>query len=137
MSTVKVTANDKGQVVIPSVNNPEFGYIRVEQTSSSMEGGWLRKSTKSALIRGKVADLNDLGYTAGKSIAGKIIIKESHVAAFEGQDCKINPTTKAPVLSGGQKVYRDAFYTSDLNAQDVLLASDTVAVSAPAMKLNA
>jgi len=78
MTNVIVTANDAGQVIVRSENNSEWGHIRVEQTSMTVDSnGFGKKSKRSALIPGLVEDLAEFGFTANQSIPGKVIIKES------------------------------------------------------------
>jgi hypothetical protein len=53
MSTTKVTvtSDEFGNVINISPNNPEYGYVRIEQTVSQInDGGWLRLS-KNATAR--------------------------------------------------------------------------------------
>ena len=52
---VTVSANEAGQVVVASKNNPEFGYVRLTQDASKIVGGWLRPKTLSTLISGSGA----------------------------------------------------------------------------------
>lgn len=130
MSQVKVTAKD-GQVAIQSVNNPEYGYIRVEQTVTTMENGWLRKSNRSALIRGNYEDLVSLGYREGQTLPGKIVVLESTTPFSPNQQPKVNPQTGEELTVNGSPIYRDAVYTTDMSKTDVMLAHDRVTVDAP------
>lgn len=125
MSKVLVTANELGLVVIPSSNNPEYGYIRVEQTQTGIVNGWLTPKTRSALIRGKVADLQMLGWKAGMPLDGKIVIKESHTPTNPNnldQDLKLAGDSGIPCTFDDQPIYRSAFYTTDMEEKDVLIA---------------
>src|SRR6185503_19469074 len=119
MATVKVTSKE-GKIVIPSENKPEFGYLRVEAKNTSFEKGWLKNETRSALISGKVADLNALGLKEGQAIAGKIYVKESLTPFSPNQEPKINPQTKETITHGGQPVYRDSIFTADMSKADEL-----------------
>ena len=122
-SPVTVTANDQGQVVVPS-SNPEFGYVRVEQTATSFSGGWLRKEKRSALIRGKVEDLQSLNFKAVQTLPGKIQVIESLTPTNPNnvnQDMKVNPDNQEPLVVDGQPIYRTASYVQDVNAADVLI----------------
>lgn len=122
-NNVKVTAKE-GKIFIASTKNPEFGYFRVESSNTSMENGWIQTSTRSALIRGKMADLTKLNLKEGQELAGKIIIKESNTPSYDGQPSKINPSTGEEMTHNGNPVYRESFFTTDANAQDELLAND-------------
>lgn len=128
---VRVTAKE-GQVVVPSENKPEFGYIRVEQEATSFDdNGWLRKGLRSALIRGRVEDLETLEYSEGQKLQGKIIIKESTKAPYDGAEPKINPQTGEILTKDDKPIYREAFYTLNPEHQDELISHDTVEESTP------
>lgn len=120
MSTVKVTAKDKA-VVIASTNNPEYGYIRVESVESIFSNGWVREQKRSALVKGKVADLAKLNWKEGQSLPGKIVVIESTKEPYAGAQPKINPSTAEVMKFQGAAIYRDAIYTTDMSAQDILL----------------
>ena len=50
-SKVRVTADVNGNVIGVSLNNPEYGYVRVEQSVTQIsEAGWLKPVKRSALI---------------------------------------------------------------------------------------
>jgi hypothetical protein len=128
MSKVTVTANDEGQVIVPS-KNPEFGYIRVEQKSSRMVNGWVRPENKSALIKGAVEDLKALGYHQGQTLEGKIVIVESLEpvnADDPKQGIKMSGDNGIACTFEGQPIYREAYYTEDMEATDTLIAHDNV-----------
>lgn len=127
-NTVKVTAKD-GKVVIPSTNKPDYGYIRVETTQTSMENGFVSTKKASALIRGKVEELKALNFKEGQSLSGKIFHKES-TESYDGQEAKINPKTGEVITHNGMPIYRESFFTADLSKQDELLAGDKAEVTA-------
>jgi hypothetical protein len=77
-SKVTVTADAAGNVVVPSMNNPEYGYVRVEQVKTIFDDkGFVARKPISAIINGTVSDLKSLGWTKNQVLDGKIIIKES------------------------------------------------------------
>lgn len=133
MSQVTVTAKD-GQVVVPSTNNPDYGYIRVEQTknifTNSSGRTWLRQIKLSALILGEVEQLRLMGYRAGQTLPGQIVIRESLDATNPEnpmQDIKINPDTKEVLMLDGQKIYRTSIYTENPNEQyDILVQHNEI-----------
>ncbi len=45
MNKVKVVADEFGNVVRVSTNNPEYASIRVEQSTFSFSKGWMRKKS--------------------------------------------------------------------------------------------
>ena len=71
MNKVTVAADKNGNVIGISPNNPEYGWIRVEQNARVInDRGWLRNSKRSALIKGKVEDLLAANYRDGEEITG-------------------------------------------------------------------
>lgn len=123
---VTVVASAEGVVARPNPNNPEFGHIRVSQTAHVMENGFARKTSRTALINGKLADLREMGLKAGEELEGKIIVKES-LTPFNKEnpdgDLKLAGESKVPCTIGGQPIYRKSFYVTD-NSVDELIAHD-------------
>jgi len=128
MSKVKVAADKNGNIVGVSQNNPEYGWIRVEQIATQInDQGWLRHAKRSALIKGKVEDLIACSYREGSEIQGKIIVVES----FEpfnpinpDKDLKIAGETGIICRVDDQPIYRQTFFTQNLNAVDELIMHD-------------
>ena len=126
-----------GAVITVSTNNPEYGTIRLDEETIQFQNNFMNKSRRSVFIRGKVADLESLGYKAKQALAGKIIKRESFEPFYEGQEPKMNPTTQEVVLKDNKPVYLEFIYTLDAKAQDVWVESseedlDPVAESAQA-----
>lgn len=128
MSKVKVTADANGNVIGVSQNNPEYGYIRVEQQAIQInDQGWLRNSKRSALIKGKMTDLLETGYREGTELPGKIVVVES-LTPFNPEnpdrDLKIAGSTGIVCRVEDQPIYRQSFYTTNPNAFDELITHD-------------
>jgi hypothetical protein len=124
---VTVTANAAGQVVNISKNNPEYGYIRVAQSRTSMEGGWVRTRSLSALISGKVEELKALGLTNGASLPGKIVVSESLTPFNEDapeKDYKVAGDTGIVCSFEGTPICRKTMYTDSIEATDTLIEHD-------------
>lgn len=122
MSKATVTADKTGNVIGVSQNNPEYGYLRVEQETTQInDQGWLRKVKRGALIKGLVQDLIDCNYKAGDQITGKIVVRES-LTPFNpnnpDRDLKIAGTTGVICRIDDQPIYRQTFFTNDLEAND-------------------
>jgi len=122
---VTVAADKNGNVIGVSTNNPEYGYLRVEQTTTQInDEGWLRNVKRSALIKGKVEDLMGTGYKEGTQIPGKIVVRES-LEPFNpvnpDRDLKIAGDTGVICRIDDQPIYRQTFFTSNLNAFDELI----------------
>ena len=131
MNKVTVAANKDGNIIGISENNPEFGYIRVEQNAPVInEKGWLRFSKRSSLIKGKVEDLLQCNYKAGQEIQGRIVVVES-LTAFNTEnpdrDLKIAGETGVVCSIDDQPIYRQSFFTTNVDAQDELITHDNVA----------
>jgi len=121
---VKVIAHpETGAVITVSKNNSQYGTIRLDSENVSLEGGFMNKSKRTAFIRGKVSDLQSLGYKAGQTLGGKIMKKESFSPFYEGQRPKINPSNGEIILTNGEETFLDYTYTSDANAADVWVGS--------------
>jgi hypothetical protein len=124
-SKVRVTADENGTVIGVSQNNPEYGYVRVEQVVTQInDDGWLRLVKRSALLKGKVDDLIEVGYKEGQELNGKIIVKES----FEpfnpenpDRDLKIAGDTGITCRVDDMPIYRQTFYTFNESATDELI----------------
>lgn len=125
MNKVTVAADKNGNVIGISPNNPEYGWIRVEQNARVInDRGWLRNAKRSALIKGKVEDLVDSAYKDGEEITGKIIVVESHDPfnpENPDRDIKIAGDTGVICRVDDQAIYRQTFFTPNVNAQDELI----------------
>jgi hypothetical protein len=127
-SKVRVAADINGNVIGVSQNNPEYGYVRVEQSVTQIsEAGWLKPVKRSALIKGKVEDLAEAGFVEGHELSGKIIVRES-LTAFNPEnpdrDLKIAGATGVVCTIDDQPIYRQTFYTSNQEAYDDLITHD-------------
>jgi hypothetical protein len=122
MSKVVVTADQNGNVIGVSQNNPEYGYIRVEQQAIQInDEGWLRNVKRSALIKGKVVDLQSTNYREGTELQGKIVVVESLVPFNQenpDRDLKVAGSTGVICRIDDQPIYRQTFYTNNVNAID-------------------
>ena len=119
---------ETGEVVVERPN-PEFASIRVDQETTSFEGGFLNKTKRVAFIGGRTEDLKALNFKAGKKMPGKIVVHEAISPFWDGQEPKINPETAEVLTHNGQEIYRNAFYTENVDATDKLLDHDKQTVS--------
>lgn len=127
MSKVTVTADKNGNIVKISENNPEFGFIRVEQIATQIANGWLRKVKRSAIINGNVNDLLDASFKDGQELAGKIVIVESFNPfnpENPDRDLKIAGDTGIICRVDDQPIYRQSVYTVNDQAQDEFIMHD-------------
>lgn len=125
ISKVRVTADENGNVIGVFKNNPEYGYIRVEQSTPVIsDKGWLKVSKRSSFIKGKVEQLESLKYYGGCELPGKIVVIESLIPfnmENPDKDLKIAGETGVICRIDDQPIYRQAFYTTNMSAQDDLI----------------
>jgi hypothetical protein len=123
--SVIVTAIE-GNVINKSKNNPNYGYIRVEQTRMIVdEMGFARKQTLSALISGTIETLESFGWTPGQEIEGTVVVKESMKPFNRSNpdaDLKVAGDTNIICSVNGAPIYRKNFYSTSITAEDVLIA---------------
>jgi len=119
-----------GAVINASQNNPEYGFIRVEQSVNQYDdNGFLRRKKLSAIISAPLADLQDAGYYGGQLLDGRIIIQEATTPFNEKnpeRDLKVAGSTGIVCRIEGQPIYRRTLYTEKENMKDTLIAHDNV-----------
>jgi hypothetical protein len=125
MSKVVVVADKNGNIIGQSTNNPEYGYIRVQQqTVQISDQGWLKTVKRSAILKGKMEDLLGAEYKEGTQLPGKIVVVEA-LEPFNptnpDKDLKVAGDTGVVCRVDDQPIYRNTFYTSNPNAFDELI----------------
>lgn len=130
MGKVVVTADKNGNIIGVSENNPEYGYVRVEQSGAFInDQGWLRLSKRSTFIKGLVSDLQEVGFKEGQELAGKIIVVES-LSPFNTEnpdrDLKIAGDSGVICRLDDQPIYRQTFYTTNMDSTDQLIPHTNV-----------
>ena len=129
MSKVKVFADEFGSVVFICANNPEYGYIRVEQDCPVFNSkGWFDFKKRCAIIPGRTQDLKRAVesnfFVAGKELPGKIVVREQLEPLMESNPdfgLKRAGNDGVVLLFEDQMIYRRAFYTENMNETDVLI----------------
>lgn len=125
---------------ISAKDGKEYGWYTVQQTMVDRSGPMDRVVNLTALrsISKEAFDLAPLA--AGELIDGKIIVKESTTKNpfRSSQEPKRKGKDGAILLYNGQPIYRETEFTTDLSAQNVLVAhnSEAPVTVAPAVKLN-
>ena len=122
---VEVLADDMGNVVRLSKNNPEYSFIRLGYKSVSIvKGGWVKERNLTTLIMGTTENLTSYAKNLGKTLPGKIIAIES-LEPFNNtnpdRDLKYAGDTGIICCQDGQPIYRKTEYTYDVEAQDILI----------------
>jgi hypothetical protein len=129
-SKVKVVANENGVVINQSTNNPEYGFVRLEQTRTLIDdNGFLRRKAVSTLIQGEVTVLQASGFYANQELPGNIIVKES-MEPFSKKnperDHKVAGETGILCTVAGKPIFRKTVYTTASNAEYVTIKHDNV-----------
>jgi hypothetical protein len=144
-SKVIVVADEAtGSVINVSENNSEFGYVRVSQTRTMIDdNGFLKRRIVSALIPGKIEDLQATGFHAGQVLNGRVIIQEALLPFNQKnpeRDLKIAGDTGILCTLGGLPIYRRTVFSFNEGLQDDLIKHDNVqelrAAYAASMKSN-
>ena len=122
---VTITADITGAVVGMNSNNPEYGYIRVEQNAARISTrGWLTLNNRSALLKGTIEDLRAANFREGDVLPGKIVVKESLTAFnMEDPDRDLKRAGESGVVCtlDDQPIYRQTIYTTDTSEEDELI----------------
>jgi hypothetical protein len=129
--SIKVVADELGNIIRVSKNNPAYGHIRLEQRKVTFNTqGWVQNKTRSTLIQGELEDLNQLGIDENTVLSGNIVILEQ-TTAFNSKDpdrdLKMAGDTgvvcKRTNYNTGEEepIYRKTFYDQTGQQQDVLV----------------
>ena len=129
MSKVKVVTDEFGSVVCISPNNPEYGYIRVEQDCPVFNSkGWFDFKKRCAIIPGKTEDLKRAVkagfFIKDKELPGKIVVKEQLEPLMPSNPdfgVKRAGNDGVVLVFEDQMIYRRTFYTENLSETDVLI----------------
>lgn len=129
-SKVIVTADATTNAVVNVSENPDYGWIRVEQVRTMVDdNGFLKRKVVSAIVPGLLSDLQSSGFFAGQELDGKIVVQES-LEPFNKKtperDLKIAGETGIVCTIGGFPIYRKTVWNLDANTQDVLIKHDNV-----------
>ena len=123
MKKVIVCGNATGSVITQSKNNPEYGYIQVEQTRTIVDDntGFATSKRITALIPGLIKDLQAFGWNPGDEVEGKIIFKESLTPFNKKEperDLKVAGETGIICSIEGKPIYYKTFYRANSAAAD-------------------
>ena len=139
---VRILANSKtGQIVnMRTITDKQTGEIQnvgsVMVQSKTLAGfsGIARVQTRTAYVTLPEEALDMIGDQlidgAVFPFDGKIVVEETLTPYIKKdgtkQEPKINPSTNEVITYQGQPVYRNTYFTEDLNAQDVFLKDSNV-----------
>ena len=129
-SNVDIMPDEHGNKIRVSTNNPEFGYIRLQQNATTIgTNNWLKTQNRSTLVHGKVEELEQ-SFSNMDSIPGQLVIREQ-IIAFDTNDsdrdlkmagetgviCKAVDTETGEIVP----IYRKTFFDPTMNMTDVLV----------------
>ena len=124
----QVIPDAQGNAIRVSKNNSEYGFVRVTQDKVMFNAnGWVSKKQLSTLVKGKVEDLQDLGFNADKQLSGNIIVMESFEPfseKFPDRDLKKAGDTGIVCCQNGQPIYRTTAYDQSGQLEDTLIPHD-------------
>lgn len=143
---VVVIANKNSGLVFNSTgisakDGKEYGWYTVQSTFVDRSGA-MDKVTVLTALRSTSADaFNAAPLAAGELLDGKIVVKESTIKnPFRtNQEPKRKGKDGGILLFNGLPIYRETEFTTDLNAQNVLVAYTSeapVAATTASAKLN-
>lgn len=143
---VVVIANKNSGLVFNSTgisakDGKEYGWYTVQSTFVDRSGALDKVTVLSALRSTSAEAFNAAPLVAGEVLDGKIVVKESTTKnPFRAnQEPKRKGKDGGILLFNGQPIYRETEFTTDLNAQNVLVAYTSeapVAASIASAKLN-
>lgn len=146
MTPVQIVPNSKtGSVITAYQSNPKFGYVQLQQTALSTDGGWIRETKRSTLLRADMDVLNKF-VSSNKSLTlpGKIVVKEyleSEVPTDMSErffnkntdyETAVEPFIKRAgqdgieLTYGGERIIRFSVYDPSGNDTDVRVSHDNV-----------
>jgi hypothetical protein len=124
---VKVTSRN-GQVVVPSKNNLEYGYVTVSQTRVIVDNGFIKKKDLTALMQGELEDLNSLNLYDGMDLPGNIYIKESLTPFREDdpeKDIKYAGDTGVICMVEDKPIFRKTMYSMQDESDEFVAHTNT------------
>jgi hypothetical protein len=112
-----VTVRKENGATVRVSNNPEYGFIVLEQIASELKDGWISDKTLTTIIQGKISVLESMDLS--KPLIGKIVVKES-LRPFNNKmperDLKYAGDTGIVCMDGDNPIYRKTEFTYDTNA---------------------
>lgn len=125
-SKVKVVADvTTGAVITISENNPEWGFVKLEQVRTVIDdNGFIERKKMSTLVKGPVDALKESGFYANQELPGTIVVEESLIPFNKKnpeRDYKIAGDTGIICRLEGAPIFRRTKYVGKANAEDINL----------------
>ncbi len=118
-----------GGVINVSENNPEWGYVKVQQTVIVVDKSIATRRVRTALINAPLVDLKLMEFYAGQQLDGNIVVEESFIPFNKkdpNRDLKVAGETGILCTYEGQPIYRRTYFTTKSIAKDVEIAHDNI-----------
>lgn len=134
-----------GSIINIYKSNPEFGYIQLQSEEMTIENGWVRTKTRSALLRAETKMLEKFVQNYGKSgnIPGRIVIREfleselpenfrARLNKNLDYEDAIDPFIKragkdgVELTLGGERILRFTDYDTNMTTQDIRVQHDNI-----------
>jgi hypothetical protein len=111
-----------GSVINVSSNNPEYGYVKLQQAKTTVDdNGFLRRQVLTALIQAPIDVLKEMNYYGGQILPGTLVIEES-LTPFNKKnperDLKIAGKTGIVCRLEDQPIYRRVKYSQNPDAHN-------------------
>jgi hypothetical protein len=139
---VMIVPNKKTSAIVsPYDNNPEFGYVQLEQSQMIVQGGWLRQVKRACLLRADVAILQQwVSMNKSLQLPGRIAVwefaeselpndvKAKYISNKMDYEDAIEQYIKRAGNDGdelatedGERILRFAFYDETGKVEDILV----------------
>lgn len=156
MNKVQIKPTETGALISTYKNNPAYGYVTLQSEEMSVDGGWVRNSVRTALLRAETALLEKFvsHYGKGGAIPGRIVVKEFVESALpENYAARLNKNVSyedaiAPYVKragkdgveltlGGERILRFTDFDASGADVDVRVDHDNNAAVAESRKVDA
>lgn len=128
MTKVKITADAAGNVIIQSLNNENYGYVKVIQEKVIFDdNGFMTKKPVSALINGTMEDLQSMNWVKDQELEGKVVIREQLTPFSKKKpetDFKVAGKTGIICTVNGAPIYRKTLYSTISTTEDTICLHD-------------
>lgn len=152
---VQIVPNTKtGAVVSAYTSNKEFGYVQLQESATYIDGGWMRTQKRSALLRGRIEELEAFVNANPKlQVAGRICVQEflesevpQHTQdmffnkSVEDYEERVKPYVKragndgVELTQGGERILRFSFYDPSGKTEDCFTHHDNAEAIADARR---
>lgn len=139
--SVKIAPSESGQL-ITATSNPDYGYMRVVEKKTSVQGRWSRTEERSALVLGTIDSLVDIVKSARNGeMPGRIVyqdylqsqmpdhVRKDLVGKRDEEEALESSFRRAgadgPYLTiGGERIVRYKFYDESGSTSDIILQHD-------------